>query len=267
MATASKATRTTAPGRLVDGGDRRRGRGQHLFSPARRLRELRGPPRDHDQRQGQQRLLFPHRPSAPAFPKELRGARSNATHGDPVHAPAAVTNHVKIFKQLHKPDEWFTYPPEGRRQPHPRSPSTDDCSTSMTNPAPNVQDRPLRVPAASNLGIALEDPQIWMVKELPGFEEVRQRRLDPRRERNWTHDHTDDARITNPRDLGIYPSPFRAIRVDRIRVNLLRRGPMGKKATNGPALRRGQSVVLKRGTGYIDTTGTASESTSPRARK
>ena len=35
-------------------------------------------------------------------------AQVNATHGDPVRT-GSVYNHVKIFKQLHKPDEWFTY--------------------------------------------------------------------------------------------------------------------------------------------------------------
>ncbi len=32
----------------------------------------------------------------------------NATHSDPVRT-GSVYNHVKIYKQLHKPNEWFTY--------------------------------------------------------------------------------------------------------------------------------------------------------------
>jgi hypothetical protein len=43
----------------------------------------------------------------PGFPKGYE-AQVNATHGDPVRT-GSIYNHVKIFKQLHKPDEWFTY--------------------------------------------------------------------------------------------------------------------------------------------------------------
>lgn len=43
----------------------------------------------------------------PGFPKGYE-AQVNATHGDPVRT-GSVYNHVKIFKQLHKPDEWFSY--------------------------------------------------------------------------------------------------------------------------------------------------------------
>src|SRR5262245_24159459 len=41
------------------------------------------------------------------FPKGYE-AQVNATHGDPVRT-GSIYNHVKIFKQLHKPDEWFNY--------------------------------------------------------------------------------------------------------------------------------------------------------------
>src|SRR4051794_5622446 len=43
----------------------------------------------------------------PGFPKGYE-AQVNATHADPV-LTGSVYNHVKIFKQLHKPNEWFTY--------------------------------------------------------------------------------------------------------------------------------------------------------------
>lgn len=43
----------------------------------------------------------------PGFPAGYE-AQVNATHGDPVRT-GSVYNHVKIFKQLHKPDEWFSY--------------------------------------------------------------------------------------------------------------------------------------------------------------
>jgi hypothetical protein len=43
----------------------------------------------------------------PGFPKGYE-AQVNATHGDPVRT-GSIYHHVKIFKQLHKPDEWFTY--------------------------------------------------------------------------------------------------------------------------------------------------------------
>ncbi len=43
----------------------------------------------------------------PGFPKGYE-AQVNATHGDPVRT-GSIYNHVKIFKQLHKPDEWFSY--------------------------------------------------------------------------------------------------------------------------------------------------------------
>jgi hypothetical protein len=43
----------------------------------------------------------------PGFPAGYE-AQVNATHGDPVRT-GSIYNHVKIFKQLHKPDEWFTY--------------------------------------------------------------------------------------------------------------------------------------------------------------
>ncbi|MCI0379385.1 MAG: DUF1080 domain-containing protein [Gemmataceae bacterium] len=43
----------------------------------------------------------------PGFPKGYE-AQVNATHGDPVRT-GSIYNHVKIFKQLHKPDEWFNY--------------------------------------------------------------------------------------------------------------------------------------------------------------
>jgi hypothetical protein len=43
----------------------------------------------------------------PGFPAGYE-AQVNATHGDPVKT-GSIYNHVKIFKQLHKQDEWFTY--------------------------------------------------------------------------------------------------------------------------------------------------------------
>ncbi len=43
----------------------------------------------------------------PGFPNGYE-AQVNATHGDPVRT-GSIYNHVKIFKQLHKPEEWFTY--------------------------------------------------------------------------------------------------------------------------------------------------------------
>ncbi|MCS7046683.1 MAG: DUF1080 domain-containing protein [Gemmataceae bacterium] len=43
----------------------------------------------------------------PGFPQGYE-AQINATHADPVRT-GSIYNHVKIFKQLHKPDEWFTY--------------------------------------------------------------------------------------------------------------------------------------------------------------
>lgn len=43
----------------------------------------------------------------PGFPNGYE-AQVNSTQGDPVKT-GSVYNHVKIFKQLHKPDEWFTY--------------------------------------------------------------------------------------------------------------------------------------------------------------
>lgn len=43
----------------------------------------------------------------PGFPKGYE-AQVNATHTDPVRT-GSIYNHVKIFKQLHKADEWFTY--------------------------------------------------------------------------------------------------------------------------------------------------------------
>jgi hypothetical protein len=43
----------------------------------------------------------------PGFPKGYE-AQVNATHPDPVRT-GSIYNHVKIFKQLHKPDEFFTY--------------------------------------------------------------------------------------------------------------------------------------------------------------
>jgi hypothetical protein len=42
----------------------------------------------------------------PSFPKGYE-AQINSTHGDPVKT-GSLYNFVKIFKQLHKPDEWFT---------------------------------------------------------------------------------------------------------------------------------------------------------------
>lgn len=43
----------------------------------------------------------------PGFPSGYE-AQVNATHGDPVRT-GSIYNHVKIFKQLHKADEWFNY--------------------------------------------------------------------------------------------------------------------------------------------------------------
>jgi hypothetical protein len=43
----------------------------------------------------------------PGFPAGYE-AQVNATHGDPVKT-GSIYNHVKIFKQLHKPGEWFAY--------------------------------------------------------------------------------------------------------------------------------------------------------------
>jgi hypothetical protein len=42
----------------------------------------------------------------PGFPKGYE-AQINSTHGDPVRT-GSLYNFVKILKQLHKPDEWFT---------------------------------------------------------------------------------------------------------------------------------------------------------------
>lgn len=42
----------------------------------------------------------------PSFPKGYE-AQINSTHGDPVKT-GSLYNFVKVFKQLHKPDEWFT---------------------------------------------------------------------------------------------------------------------------------------------------------------
>ena len=41
-----------------------------------------------------------------SFPKGYE-AQINSTHGDPVRT-GSLYNFVKVFKQLHKPDEWFT---------------------------------------------------------------------------------------------------------------------------------------------------------------
>ncbi len=43
----------------------------------------------------------------PGFPKGYE-AQINASHGDPVRT-GSIYNHVKIFKNHHKADEWFTY--------------------------------------------------------------------------------------------------------------------------------------------------------------
>jgi 3-keto-disaccharide hydrolase len=43
----------------------------------------------------------------PGFPKGYE-AQVNATHGDKIRT-GSIYQHVNIFKQLHKPDEWFTY--------------------------------------------------------------------------------------------------------------------------------------------------------------
>ena len=43
----------------------------------------------------------------PAFPKGYE-AQVNASHKDPVRT-GSIYNHVKIFKQLHKPNDWFNY--------------------------------------------------------------------------------------------------------------------------------------------------------------
>lgn len=43
----------------------------------------------------------------PGFPKGYE-AQVNASHGDPVRT-GSIYNHVKIFKNYHKPDEWFRY--------------------------------------------------------------------------------------------------------------------------------------------------------------
>jgi hypothetical protein len=43
----------------------------------------------------------------PGFPKGYE-AQVNSTQGDPVKT-GSIYNHVKIFKKLHKPDEWFKY--------------------------------------------------------------------------------------------------------------------------------------------------------------
>jgi hypothetical protein len=42
----------------------------------------------------------------PSFPKGYE-AQINSTHGDPIRT-GSLYNFVKVLKQLHKPDEWFT---------------------------------------------------------------------------------------------------------------------------------------------------------------
>jgi len=106
IAYGGKGNKDNSTWKVVDGVIVGEGEVSHLFSP-------RG---DYENFEVRAELMISDKGNSgfyfrtafgPGFPKGYE-AQVNATHGDPVRT-GSIYNHVKVFKQLHKPDTWFKY--------------------------------------------------------------------------------------------------------------------------------------------------------------
>jgi len=101
-----KANKDNSSWKVVDGMIVSDGEVSHLFSPRDDYKNFEARAEIMISDKGNSGFYF-RTAFGPGFPNGYE-AQVNATHGDPVRT-GSVYNHVKIFKQLHKPDEWFTY--------------------------------------------------------------------------------------------------------------------------------------------------------------
>jgi Domain of Unknown Function (DUF1080) len=92
--------------KVIDGMIVSDGEISHLFSPRDDYKNFEARAEIMISDKGNSGFYF-HTKFGPGFPAGYE-MQVNATHSDPVRT-GSVYNHVKIYKQLHKPNEWFTY--------------------------------------------------------------------------------------------------------------------------------------------------------------
>lgn len=102
----SKSNETNSTWKVVDGAIVSDGEVSHLFSPRDDYVNFEAKAEIMISEKGNSGFYF-RTAFGPGFPKGYE-AQVNATHSDPIRT-GSIYRHVKIFKQLHKPDEWFTY--------------------------------------------------------------------------------------------------------------------------------------------------------------
>lgn len=101
-----KGTKDNSTWKVVDGVIVSEGEVSHLFSPRDDYHNFEAKAEIMISDKGNSGFYF-RTALGPGFPKGYE-AQVNATHGDPVRT-GSIYGHVMIFKQLHKPDEWFSY--------------------------------------------------------------------------------------------------------------------------------------------------------------
>ena len=101
-----KINETNSTWKVVDGVIVGEGEVSHLFSPRDDYVNFEAKSEIMISDKGNSGFYFRTK-FGPGFPAGYE-AQVNATHGDPVRT-GSIYNHVKIFKQLHKADEWFSY--------------------------------------------------------------------------------------------------------------------------------------------------------------
>jgi len=106
IAYGGKGNKDNSSWKVVDGMIVSDGEISHLFSPRGDYKNFEARAEIMISDKGNSGFYF-RTAYGPGFPNGYE-AQVNATHGDPVRT-GSVYNHVKIFKQLHKPDEWFSY--------------------------------------------------------------------------------------------------------------------------------------------------------------
>jgi 3-keto-disaccharide hydrolase len=102
----SKSNDRNTSWKVVDGMIVGEGEVSHLFSPREDYVNFEAKAEIWISDKGNSGFYFRTK-FGPGFPNGYE-AQVNATHGDPVRT-GSIYNHVKIFKQLHKPEEWFRY--------------------------------------------------------------------------------------------------------------------------------------------------------------
>ena len=101
-----KGSEQTSSWKVVDGMIVGEGEVSHLFTPRDDYENFEARAEMMISDKGNSGFYFRTK-FGPGFPEGYE-AQVNATHSDPVRT-GSIYNHVKIFKQFHKPDEWFTY--------------------------------------------------------------------------------------------------------------------------------------------------------------